>query len=75
MGIRDRAGNQLTISRAMPGNNRHITRITSPNGRWVDFSYITVNTVLLISQLRDNLGRTVSYTATPTTPVPSLSRR
>ena len=65
MGIRDRAGNQLTISRTMPGNNRPITRITSPNGRWVDFTYITVNTVLLISQLRDNLGRTVSYTYYP----------
>jgi len=65
MGIRDRLGNQLTISRAMPGNNVPITRITSPNGRWVDFSYITVNTMLLISQIRDNLGRTVSYTYHP----------
>lgn len=65
MGIRDRLGNQLTISRAMPGNNVPITRITSPNGRWVDFSYVTVNTMLLISQIRDNLGRTVSYTYHP----------
>jgi RHS repeat-associated protein len=65
MGIRDRVGNQLTISRAMPGNNVPITRITSPNGRWVDFSYITVNTMLLIAQIRDNLGRTVSYTYHP----------
>ena len=39
----------------MPGNNVPITRITSPNGRWVDFSYIAVNTVPLISQIRDNL--------------------
>ena len=67
MGIRDRLGNQLTISRAMPGNNVPITRITSPSGRWVDFSYVTVNTVLLISQVRDNLGRTVSYTYHPGT--------
>ena len=65
MGIRDRAGNQLTISRTMPGNNVPITRITSPNGRWVDFSYIAVNTVPLISQIRDNLGRTASYTYHP----------
>jgi RHS repeat-associated protein len=65
MGIRDRVGNQLTISRTMPGNNVPITRITSPNGRWVDFTYITVNTALLISQIRDNLGRTVSYTYHP----------
>jgi RHS repeat-associated protein len=69
MGIRDRAGNQLTISRAMPGNNVPITRITSPNGRWVDFSYIAVNTVPLISQIRDNLGRTVSYTYHPGSPL------
>ena len=67
MGIRDRLGNQLTISRAMPGNNVPITRITSPSGRWVDFSYVTVNTVLLISQVRDNLGRTVTYTYHPGT--------
>jgi RHS repeat-associated protein len=65
MGIRDRVGNQLTITRAMPGNNVPITRITSPNGRWVDFTYTTINTVLVISQIRDNLGRTVSYTYHP----------
>ena len=65
MGIRDRVGSQLTISRTMPGNNVPITRITSPNGRWVDFTYVTVNTVLLISQLRDSFGRTVSYTYHP----------
>jgi len=65
MGIRDRVGNQLTISRTYPGNNVPITRITSPNGRWVDFTYVTVNTALLISQIRDNLGRTVSYTYYP----------
>ena len=65
MGIRDRVGNQLTISRTMPGTNVPITRITSPNGRWVDFTYVTVNTMLLISQIRDNLGRTVSYAYHP----------
>src|SRR6266850_1894983 len=65
MGIRDRAGNQLTITRNYPGNNVPITRITSPNGRWVDFTYTTINTVLVISQMRDNLGRTVSYTYHP----------
>jgi RHS repeat-associated protein len=65
MGIRDRAGNQLTISRNYPGSNVPITRITSPNGRWVDFTYTTINTVLVISQIRDNLGRTVSYAYQP----------
>ena len=65
MGIRDRTGNQLTISRAMPGNTTLITRITSPHGRWVDFTYVNVNSVMLISQIRDNLGRAVSYTYHP----------
>ena len=65
--IRDRAGNQLTITRNYPGTTAPVTRVTSPNGRWVDFTYITVNTVLLISQIRDNLGRTVSYTYYPNT--------
>jgi hypothetical protein len=65
IGIRDRVGNQLTISRTWPGSTVPITRITSPNGRWVEFTYITVNTVVLISQIRDNLGRSVSYTYHP----------
>jgi YD repeat-containing protein len=34
------------------------TRITSPNGSWVDFTNDMTNGV---TQIRDNLGRTVSY--------------
>ena len=63
--IRDRIGNQLTLSRSYPGTSAAVTRVTSPNGRWVDFTYITVNMNLLISQIRDNLGRTVSYSYYP----------
>jgi YD repeat-containing protein len=61
IGIRDRVGNQLTVSRSTPGNTEPVTRVTSPNGYWADFSYIVVNTIPLVSQVRDNLGRTVTY--------------
>jgi len=56
--IRDRNGNQLTITRSGGGLGT-ITQITSPNGRWLQFSYGTGNR---ISQIEDNSGRTVSYT-------------
>ena len=36
-----------------------IDRITSPNGRWVEFTNDT--TAGTVTQIRDNLGRTVSY--------------
>jgi RHS repeat-associated protein len=62
--IQDRAGNRLTIARTT-GTNSHanvrITRITSPNGRWVDFSYNNSDKVV---QLTDHTGRAVTYTYT-----------
>jgi RHS repeat-associated protein len=62
--IEDRSGNRLTIARTT-GTNSHanvrITRITSPNGRWVDFSY---NNSDKVTQLTDHTGRTVAYTYT-----------
>jgi RHS repeat-associated protein len=57
--IRDRAGNRLTISR-YGSHYLRISRITSPNGRWVEFTWDTPG-VGLITQVRDNTGRTVSY--------------
>ncbi len=56
--IRDRHGNQITISRP-GGPNTNITQVTSPNGRWIAFTYDTSNR---ITQAQDNLGRTVLYT-------------
>ncbi len=56
--IRDRYGNQVTITRS-GGVNGNITQITSPNGRWVQFTYDTSNR---ITQAKDNVGRTVNYT-------------
>lgn len=68
MGIRDRFGNKLTVTRSVP--NGPITRITSSNGRYVDFSYVAstshcVNDMSTsercIAAITDNIGRTVQY--------------
>ena len=53
--IRDGFGNALVITRS--GEN--MTRITSPHGRWVKFSYDGFNR---ITELSDNGGRHVKYT-------------
>jgi len=52
--IRDRYGNKITITRS----NGVVSQITSPNGRWVQFTYDGNNR---ISQIKDNIGRTVGY--------------
>src|SRR5207249_7695683 len=54
--IRDRHGNTITIDR-FPGGN--ISKVTSPNGRWLEFDYDAGERV---GQARDNLGRAVRYT-------------
>ena len=54
--IQDRYGNQLKISR--PGSS-NISQITSPNGRWVQFTYDTCNRV---HQITDDIGRSTVYT-------------
>ena len=57
--IRDRYGNQMTITRAIMGVAGDITQVTSPNGRWLKFTYDTSHR---ISQVQDNTNRTVGYT-------------
>src|SRR5262250_1447407 len=57
-GVQDRQGNLLTVTRSGT-HGEFIDRITSPNGRWVDFTNDLTNGV--VQQIRDNLGRTVSY--------------
>jgi RHS repeat-associated protein len=54
-GMRDRYGNALGLAR---DGNRNLTRITTPSGRWVEF---TIDAAHRITQARDNIGRTVSY--------------
>ena len=56
--IRDRYGNQLTITRT-GGSGGNISQLTSSNGRWLQFTYDTNNR---ITQAKDNVGRTVNYT-------------
>ncbi|MDT5268357.1 MAG: hypothetical protein QOH49_543 [Acidobacteriota bacterium] len=61
--IRDRYGNKITISRASTNGfgspTGPVTRVTSPNGRYINFTNDASNRV---TQARDNVGRTVNYT-------------
>jgi RHS repeat-associated protein len=60
-GIRDRFGNRLTIVRGSP--TRRILRVISPNGRWVEFTHHA--TLDVVTQVKDNAGRTVAYEYDP----------
>jgi RHS repeat-associated protein len=53
--ITDRFGNQVSIT--LSGSN--VTQVTSPNGRYIQFTYDSQNRV---TQATDNSGRSVSYT-------------
>lgn len=53
--IRDRHGNEIRLT----WESGLLRRVTSPNGRWIAFTYGTGGRV---SQVSDNIGRTVSYT-------------
>ncbi|MGH7392720.1 MAG: RHS repeat-associated core domain-containing protein, partial [Candidatus Rokuibacteriota bacterium] len=63
IGIRDRWGNRLTITRNYFSvyTTHQILRISTPHGRWVEFSYHPTITDL-VTQVRDHAGRTVNYT-------------
>jgi RHS repeat-associated protein len=56
--ITDRYGNKLVVTHS---NNQqgNITKITSPNGRWIEFIYDGSNR---ITQAKDCIGRIVGYT-------------
>src|SRR5262249_17985812 len=56
--IRDRFGNQITIAHAN-GSTGNVSQVSSPNGRWIAFTYDVSNR---ITQVTDNMGRTVRYT-------------
>jgi len=55
IGLQDRYGNSLTFTR---DSNSNLTKIASPNGRYVQF---TIDGVGRITQATDNIGRTVKY--------------
>lgn len=76
--IRDRYGNTVIITHAS-GQTGNVTRVTSPNSRWISFTYDGSNR---ITQTTDNIGRTVVYTydtngnlSTVTDPVTSRPTR
>ena len=52
----DRYGNSYTLTR---DSNRNLTKIATPNGRYVEFTYDASNR---ITQAKDNIGRIVGYT-------------
>ena len=54
--VQDRFGNVLKLDRDGSSN---LTKITTPNGRWIQFSY---DSNYRITQATDNIGRTVVYT-------------
>jgi RHS repeat-associated protein len=54
--IKDRHNNIIVFNRDGSGN---LNRITTPNGRWINFTY---DSNYRVTQAADNLGRTVSYT-------------
>jgi RHS repeat-associated protein len=56
--IKDRYGNTITVTHAT-GQTGNVTRVSSPNGRFIAFTYDTSNR---ITQSADNIGRTVAYT-------------
>ena len=56
----DRNGNTLTLTRAAAGGLAgNLSKITTPNGRYLTFTYDTSNR---ITQVADILGRTITYT-------------
>ncbi len=54
VGIRDRTGNALRLTRNPAGN---LLKVISPDGRWLELDYAGNS----ITQLKDSLGRIVSY--------------
>lgn len=59
IGLTDRHGNTLTFTRDAGGN---LLQITSPNGRWIKFTYDEVGASNLVTGAQDSSGRTTSYT-------------
>ena len=62
--IRDRYGNEIRLTwsetNLFGGGKGNLLRVTSPNGRWIAFTYYPGTG--LVQTASDNLGRTVSYT-------------
>jgi RHS repeat-associated protein len=62
--ISDHFGNALTIDR--DPNTGQLIQVTSPNGRWIKFTYGPCDTATspastCVTQVQDDIGRTVTY--------------
>jgi YD repeat-containing protein len=55
--IRDRYGNQVTVT----GSGKPISKITSPNGRWIQLNYDNASFPNYVTSANDSAGRTVTY--------------
>jgi RHS repeat-associated protein len=55
----DRYGNALNFTRDI---NSNLTKVASPNGRWIQFSYDSDNRII---EAFDSAGRSTSYTYNP----------
>jgi YD repeat-containing protein len=63
--IRDRYGNETRLTwsatNTFGAEYGNLLRITSPNGRWIEFTYDSATPVNHVTQAKDNIGRTVTY--------------
>lgn len=57
--LEDRYGNRTFVMRDAAN---HVSRVVSPNGRWVDFTYADAKCPNCITKATDHTGRSVSYT-------------
>ena len=60
--IEDRYDNLLTVTRDV---TLRVTRITSPNGNWIQFAYADATNTSRVTQAQDHTGRVVGYQYDP----------
>jgi RHS repeat-associated protein len=58
--IRDRYGNKISIARGRADHGK-VTRVNSPNGRWLEFTLDLDDIRGSVIQVRDNIGRVITY--------------
>jgi YD repeat-containing protein len=58
--IKDRYGNRISIARGRAEHGK-VTRVISPNGRWLEFTLDLDDINGRVTQVRDNIGRVVTY--------------
>jgi RHS repeat-associated protein len=69
--IRDRAGNDIVISRTYPG--QIVSILALPSGRWISFTRSGCCNGAVLASASDSAGRTVSYSYSTSAPYRMLS--